>query len=932
MVARAAGGEGWAASASLLFSRRLDELRGIDILSQVRLQSVGAGVLASGVVLGVLLLYALLPGHPPIDAGPYFSMFAVAVVGVGGIVLLPWRALLARGRAVVVLCAWGLVDIGLVSGGVAFSGAARSDLYLVYLALAVFLAGVAYPRPARTALGLVLATAYLCTLAGTGWAIGTATVVLRVGMFLATAAIADVLSARLTEELRLRAAAAEEADRRARLWSRVAGLGRALSSLDEQAVVGWAVDGVHQLGFEAAHLCLFLEGGDGYRVLHPVGLPDGFTGGTARPADEGMPGLVRDQRATVVVEDRAALAGVVPELGDAGFRSVVASPVWVDGDLSGVLVGAGRADRPVGPEEIAAVELLAAHAGTGISNARKLEHQRRDAAHFRSLVESAPDAMIVLDTDGTILEANHQVRAVFGYEAAELVGRAAEGLVAERSRALAGVLRQRFLASPRTIVLGEVEEICGLHRDGTEFPMEVVVGPIESPDGLVVTAAIRDVTERRQFERRLAHQASHDELTGLPNRTLFLERLAEALAGTPHGGPAVAVCFLDVDHFKYVNDSRGHTVGDVLLAEVARRVSDRARSTDVVARFGGDEFAVLVEDVTDGQGAVAHAWRLLAAFDRPFVLQGVECYVSASVGIAFGTQGDDPHDVLRDADAAMYHAKQRGRGRVELFDETLTTRALERVEVETSLHHALLTDELSLVYQPYVDLADGSVMGLEALLRWQHPRRGAVPPLAFVPIAEESGLIVQIGRWALGEACRQAAGWLADRTAPGRFSISVNVSNRQLEHDHLIADVAAVLDETGVPPESLVLEITESFFIRDLHAAVRRLHALRRLGVRVAIDDFGTGFSSLNSLSRLPIDMVKIDKAFVDGIGTRYDAVVRAVVDVAEAFDLAVVAEGVERPEQVDRLLALGCRVGQGFLLGRPAPASELPGLLAGTR
>src|SRR5579862_3738793 len=273
MGSRAAGGEGWAASVRLLFSSRLEELRGLDALSQVRLQSVGAGVVASVVVLAVLLLYAILPGHAPLDAAPYFSVFAIAVVGVGAVALLPWRALLARGRAVVVLCAWGLADIGLVSGGVAFSGSARSDLYLVYLALAVFLAGVAYPRPARTALGLVLASAYLCTLAGTGWDIGTATVVLRVGMILATAAIADVLSARLTEELRFHAEAVEESDRRARLWSRVAGLGRALSSLDEQAVVGWAVDGVRQLGFEAAALCLFLESGARYRVLHPVGLP-----------------------------------------------------------------------------------------------------------------------------------------------------------------------------------------------------------------------------------------------------------------------------------------------------------------------------------------------------------------------------------------------------------------------------------------------------------------------------------------------------------------------------------------------------------------------------------------------------------------------------------------------------------------------------------
>ena len=901
----------------------------LDILSQVRLESVGAGVTASIVVLGVILVYAIVPGHEAISRVPYFTLLGVAAVSVAVVACLPWRAMVVNGRAVPALVVWAIGDAALVSFGVAFSGGSRSDLYLVYLVLGVFQAGVAYPPAARTALGALLPAAYVATLAGTGWRIGTATVLIRAGMILATSAVADVLSMKLSGELFFHAQATADSEQRAQLWSRVAGLGKALSTLDEQSIIAWAVEAVNQLGFEAANVCLFIDGGARYRVLHPIGLPLSYASPAPRPSDRGMPALVRRQRSTVVVDDYRALPDVIPELREEGFRHVVATPLWVDGHMAGVLVGGTRGEHSVGPEEVAAIELLAAHAGTGISNARKLEHQRRDAAHFRSLVQSAPDAMIVMDVHGSIIEANHQVRTLFGYEPDQLVGRHFDLLLPERLHDLARTYRERFTADPRTMVLGEMDELAGRRGNGTEFPMEVVVGPIDAPEGLVVTAAIRDITERREFERRLAHQASHDDLTGLPNRTLFVDRLVGALERSSPGGPSVAVCFLDVDHFKYVNDSRGHSVGDALLAEVAKRISETARTTDLVSRFGGDEFAVLVEGIGDRQDATAYAWRLLATLDQPFLLHGVEAYVSASVGIAFGGRGDDAHDLLRDADAAMYHAKQRGRARVEVFDEVLTTRALERVDTEASLHQALIANELSLVYQPYVDLRTGTVVGVEALLRWHHPRRGDVPPSAFMPIAEESGLVVQIGRWVLSEACRQAAHWMHGRPETSRLAVSVNVSNRQLEHDHLIAEVASVLESTGLPPECLVLEITESFFIRDLPAAVRRLHALRRLGVRIAIDDFGTGFSSLNSLSRLPIDVVKIDKSFVDGLGTRYDAVIGAVVDVAEAFDLTVVAEGVEQIEQLERLKALGCHMAQGFLLGTPAVADAITHMLA---
>ena len=469
-------------------------------------------------------------------------------------------------------------------------------------------------------------------------------------------------------------------------------------------------------------------------------------------------------------------------------------------------------------------------------------------------------------------------------------------------------------------------DVAGVRRDGTEFPMEIVLGPIQTPEGLVITATVRNVTERREFERRLAHQATHDHLTALPNRALFVERLADGLSKGPASGrPPIAVCFLDIDHFKYVNDSRGHTTGDELVIEVARRIASTARADYLVARFGGDEVAVLVPGLPDRKGAVAYAWRLLAAFDRPFVLDGVECFITASVGIAFGLRGDDPMDVLRHADAAMYHAKQSGRARVEVFDETLTARAAERIEIESSLHQALLGDQLSIAYQPVVAIENGKTVGVEALVRWQHPERGNVPPLAFIPVAEESGLILQIGRWVLARACAQAAVWVNGASGDSSaFSVSVNVSNRQLEHDRMIAEVAAALDESGLPPQCLVLEITESFFMRDMQAAIRRLQALRRLGLRIAIDDFGTGFSSLNSLSQLPVDVVKIDKSFIDSLGTRYDAVVGAVVEVADAFDLTVVAEGIEREEQRARLIDLGCPFAQGYLFGKPASADEL--------
>jgi diguanylate cyclase (GGDEF)-like protein/PAS domain S-box-containing protein len=901
----------------------IDASQPLGALDEVRLQSVRIGLASTVVVLLVLFLYAVLPGHYPLSRVPFFAALGAAILGTAPVALLPWESLVRRGLALPVLYVWSLLDIVLVSIGIDLTGGSHSDLYLVYLLQCLFMANVSYPRPGRMVLTATTLVAYVVTLAAAGWTIGAATLVLRLGMITAVAGAADLISVQLTKALLFRERATEEHQHRAQLWSRVAALGRQLDTLDEDSILAGAVEAVVQLGFEAANVCEFLDDARTYRVVAAHGLPDSYVQGV-HASDRGMPSLVLDERRTVVVHDYAQRPEGHPELQADGFRTVIAAPVWAEGQIAAVLVGGTRDQRPVEDHDVAAFELLASHAGHGIESARALANQRRDAAHFRSLIESAPDAMIVMHTDGVIVEMNNQVVRLFGYEPDELTGEPVESLFSAPVKHLVRDYLAQFLRSPRTITIGDLEDVAGVRRDGSEFPMEVVLGPIQTPEGLVVTATIRNVTERREFERRLAHQATHDHLTALPNRALFVEQLALQLGGLGLNDAPLAVCFLDVDHFKYVNDSRGHTIGDELVAEVARRIASTARSGDLVARFGGDEFAVLVQGLNDRKGAVAYAWRLLSAFDRPFVLDGVECFITASVGIAFGVGGDDPNDVLRQADAAMYHAKQSGRARVEVFDETLTARAAERLEMESSLHQALLGDQLSVAYQPVVALDSGETVGVEALVRWQHPERGSVPPLAFIPVAEESGLILQIGRWVLARACAQGAQWINKVDDPSEFTVSVNVSSRQLEHDRMIGEVAAALDDSGLPPQCLVLEITESFFIRDLQAAVRRLQALRRLGLRIAIDDFGTGFSSLNSLSRLPIDVVKIDKSFIDALGTRYDAVVGAVVEVARAFDLRVVAEGIEREEQRQRLLELGCPFAQGYLFGKPAVPAEV--------
>jgi diguanylate cyclase (GGDEF)-like protein len=425
-------------------------------------------------------------------------------------------------------------------------------------------------------------------------------------------------------------------------------------------------------------------------------------------------------------------------------------------------------------------------------------------------------------------------------------------------------------------------------------------------------------------QTRLTHQALHDALTGLPNRVLFLERLAQSVEAAARRSIHSAVLFIDVDRFKSVNDIAGHAAGDQLLIGVARRLREVLRPADTVARLGGDEFVVLCENLYDVQKeAVAIAERICKTMTQPFSAAGNELFTSASVGLAFVRPGDDPHVLVARADSAMYMAKQRGRSRWEIYHPDFDERTTRRAELINGLHRAVEHSELILHYQPVKDLGTGAVVSMEALVRWQHPTLGIVAPTEFIPLAEETGLIMEVGRWVLNEACTQCAAWRKE--GYDSVAVAVNVSGRQLEDPEFASDVEQVLAATGLPASALSMEVTESVIVTEGSVGHEVLEDLQRIGVRLAIDDFGIGYSSLSYLAKLPVHSLKVDRTFIAGLGTAHDSsIVAAMVDLAHKLGLEVVAEGVETEVELEQLREAKCDEAQGFLLGRPAPLASL--------
>jgi len=559
---------------------------------------------------------------------------------------------------------------------------------------------------------------------------------------------------------------------------------------------------------------------------------------------------------------------------------------------------------------------------TDITARKRAEEQlRRSEERFRVLAENAQDFIF-----------RYRLKDKPGFD-----------YVSPACEAITGYTAEELYADPRLIFnlieamhvqMMRNEGRAGLHqawdvevqrKDGSSMWVEQRLSLITDDSGEIeaVEGIARNVTARKEAEHQLAHQALHDSLTGLPNRRLLLDRVEQALARNVREGSQVAVFLLDLDRFKLVNDSWGHSAGDRVLVAVAKRLCRAVRPADTVARFGGDEFVVVREGVGGAWEAARFGERLVKAVAGDLPINGEDVFLSASLGVAVGEPRDSAEALLRDADAAMYSAKEKGRGRVELFDAEARVRAAGRLAAESALRRAVEREEFVVLYQPIVSLTDNRVVGAEALVRWDIPGEHRVSPNEFIPLAEETGLIVPLGQWVLDHSCNQLRQWRDEGLDVG--ALSVNVSARQLTAGSFAESVSDAIRRNRLPSGSLTFEITETVLMEDVDLSIESLVGLKALGARLAVDDFGTGYSSLAYLKRLPLDTLKIDRAFVDGLGTdpNDSAIVAAIVGVARALGLAVTAEGVETDVQWEELRRLGCDYAQGFRFSRPLPAEE---------
>jgi diguanylate cyclase (GGDEF)-like protein/PAS domain S-box-containing protein len=560
------------------------------------------------------------------------------------------------------------------------------------------------------------------------------------------------------------------------------------------------------------------------------------------------------------------------------------------------------------------------------------EALRESERRFREMLDTIELLAVLIDVVGTITYCNPYVLRVTGYRKNDIIGRNFFEIFLPAERR--GQLSRAFLENIGRGIIAAHDEMEIVTNSGERRVILWNNTILRGPESSIVGAAAigSDVTERRHAESQLLHNAFHDALTGLPNRALFFDRVAHALSHLKRPGKQTfAVLLLDIDDFKNVNDSLGHHAGDQLLIGIGERLGKSVRASDTVSRFGGDEFTILLEAVT-GPADIAHAVsRIHQEISLPFLIDGHEIFVTASIGVTFAsTEYEKPEQIVRDADTAMYRAKAQGRGRAEIFDAEMRAEAVARLQLETDLRRGIDRKELWLMYQPIVNLDSGTVVGFEALVRWRHPTRGLVPPLSFIPLAEETGLIVPIGEFVLREACKQAARW---REHPGgaKMHVSVNISSRQLSTGDLVSTVRHALKDAKLDPKALHLELTESVIIQNAESTYGVIEQVRALGCSIAVDDFGTGYSSLSYLHRFSVDQLKIDSSFVQSAGDQRKSaeIIRSIVNLGRTLDIEVVAEGIETLQQADHLRELHCALGQGYLFSRPVDPDAAMAIVA---
>lgn len=549
---------------------------------------------------------------------------------------------------------------------------------------------------------------------------------------------------------------------------------------------------------------------------------------------------------------------------------------------------------------------------------------------MRSILENTGDGVITIDEAASILSFNRAAEIILGYSADKAIGQNFTNLVTDsNNESEKSVTRSIYEASRETYPNNNIELI-GLHKTGFTVPLELTVSKMKESNKNIYIISMRDITDRIETEEHLRHLAHHDTLTGLPNRTAFLERLEHAIALCQRRKDEIAVLFMDIDHFKLINDTLGHDIGDKLLKGIAERLVKCVRKGDTVARLGGDEFTFLLEDISSSNDIPAIVDKIIETISKPIMIDDRELFITTSVGISrYPGDGDSGFELLKNADTAMYRAKEEGRNNYQFYSVEMGKKAHDRLSMETYLRQALQHNEFYLEYQPQYDVKSGKVISLEALVRWNHPEKGVVSPLEFVPLLEDTGLIVPVGEWILETACRHCAEW--NTGAPGGVSVFVNLSARQFRENNFISMIERILKSSGLKANQLGIEITESILMRYSAESMDILETCSKMGINFALDDFGTGYSSLSYLKRFPINTIKIDKSFIRDIhqDSENGEIVKAILAMGESLNLKVVAEGVETEDELNILRKWGCKIIQGYLFSRPIGVEKVPQILA---
>lgn len=650
--------------------------------------------------------------------------------------------------------------------------------------------------------------------------------------------------------------------------------------------------------------------------------------------DDGLAAMKDDRYDIYLVDYRLGERTGLEFLREATARGCGAPIILLTGhgdkEIDYQAMSAGAADYLVKSELTA--PLLERAIRYSLKHARSLEAIQNSEAKFRSVIQSASDAIVLVNEAGEITLWNKGAEAIFGYREEEVLGFPVTALMASKyAQKALSVGVQYTLETVLSPFSGKIIEASGRRKDGSEFPLELSGSVWKTSEGVYYTAILRDITERRATENRLVHEATHDALTGLPNRAHFTTLLETAISQSREkNSKKFAVLFLDLDRFKVINDGLGHVVGDKLLVAIAERLQAGVRPGDIVSRFGGDEFTILLKNIVEPETVTEVAERLQAKLTAPFNIDNSEIFTSASIGIIMSDDSHgNPENFLRDADTAMYRAKEKGKARYEIFNSAMHVRNMYLLRMENDLRRAIERSEFRVFYQPIVNLSSVETNEFEALVRWQHTELDFIPPNDFIPVAEETGLIVPLGEWVLEESCRQISRW--QQLFPKKLlSVSVNLSAKQLMHPNLIRQVKEIMNTAALHPDSLKLEVTESMVMDNAEMALEVLSELCALGVRLSTDDFGTGYSSLSYLHHFPFERLKIDRSFIGKMDSdaKSEEIVRTILTLAENLHLEVVAEGIETETQFLRLRELGCNLAQGYLFSKPVNAAQAQKIL----